>query len=91
VLLLALSLALIQVLNQVSHTSLIPDPVLSKRGAEQYTKPHFYFGVVNLDTMKVDEYIVNLATMKEDENNIVNFDTMQEDEYIMLESTYSEG
>jgi hypothetical protein len=73
VLLLALSLALIRVLNQVSHASLIPDPVLSKRRAEQYTKPHFYFGVVNLVTMKEEEY------------NIVHFDTMQEEEYIMLE------
>jgi hypothetical protein len=41
--------------------------------------------------MKVDEYIVNLATMKEEEYNIANFDTMEEEEYIMLESTYSEG
>jgi hypothetical protein len=91
VLLLALSLALIRVLNQVSQASLIPDPVLSKRGAEQYIKPQFYFGVVNLDTMKVDKYIINLFTMKEEDYNIVHFDTMQEDEYIMLESTYSEG
>jgi hypothetical protein len=91
VLLLALSLALIRVLNQVSHASLIQDQVLSKRGAEQYTKPNFYFGVVNLDTMKVDGYIVNLVTMKEEEYNIAHFDTMKEDEYIMLESTYSEG
>jgi hypothetical protein len=90
VLLLALSLALIRVLNQVPHASLIPDPVLSKRGAEQYTKPHFYFGVVNLDTMKVDKCIINPVTMKEEEYNIAHFDTMQEDEYIMLESAYSE-
>jgi hypothetical protein len=78
-----------QVLNQVFHASLIPVPVLFERGAEQYTKPHFYFGdqpkprtIVNLDMMNEEEYIVNLVTMKE-EGYIVNLVTMKEEEYIL--------
>jgi hypothetical protein len=50
-----------QVFEPSFSASLIPVPVLFKRGAEQYNKPHFYFG----DQSK-PRTIVNLVTMKEE-------------------------